>query len=277
MPLLTLIILALVQGITEFLPISSSGHLVVVGGLLEGGDEALAAWDRHILIDIAVHIGTLFSVLLYFWRDVLKMFCGLGDWLRRDFSSEGARLNINVLIGSIPVIIAGFILHALEPPWLLSIEVIAWSTVIFGILLWVADRAPRAEKQVSDMGWKDALIIGIAQSMALVPGTSRSGITMTAGRFLGYSRTESAHFSLLLSIIAIAGAGVLSVKDLMDTGNAELTTDVIIAGFVAFASALAMIAFMMKFLEKFSFAPFAIYRVVMGCLMLGAIYFYSWG
>lgn len=270
MPLLHILILALIQGITEFLPVSSSGHLVLAGAFLNHG--SMEAWEQHMLLDVAVHVGTLFSVLLYFRADVVKMFLGLKSWACGDFSAEGSRLNINVLVGSLPVIAAGFALHVWQPTWLLAVEIVAWTTLIFGIVLWLADRVPQRDKAVRDMGWGDALLIGIAQILALVPGTSRSGITMTAARFLGYSRTESAHYSLLLAMVAISGAGVLGGKDLLEADNLQMTYDVFLAMGLAFVSGWAAIALMMRWLERTSFVPFAVYRIVLGLVLLGVIY-----
>lgn len=268
MAFIYLLTLALVQGITEFLPISSSGHLLLVHAAF-GGQET---WQNHMMLDVAVHVGTLFSVLVYFYKDILKMLVGLKDWATGDYKSEGARLNLYVLVGSIPVIIAGYILNLLEPSWLLSIQVVAWTTLLFGILLWFVDRFKPAEKELSDMTLKDAFLIGCAQSLALIPGTSRSGITMTAARFLGYNRTESAHYSLLLAIIAITGAGTLTAFDLVKEDNIALTNDVFITAFLAFVSGLMAISLMMKWLARSTFTPFAIYRVILGVGLLTLIY-----
>ena len=265
---LPLIILALIQGLTEFLPVSSSGHLVLVHHIFNGIEN----WDERLIMDVAVHVGTLFSVLVYFRRDVLKMLKGLLDWIKRDFKSEGSKLNLHVLLASLPVIFAGFALHVLKPDWLLLLEVMAWSTIIFGILLWIADRAPKSDKTLKDMDLKDALLIGLAQTLALIPGTSRSGITMTAARFLGYKRTESAHFSLLLAIIAISGAGAIGGVELIESGNAELRLDALLAIALSFLSGLLAISLMMKWLERSTFTVFAIYRIILGCALLGIIY-----
>ena len=260
---LHIVILALVQGITEFLPVSSSGHLVLTHHLLDGGGANLC-WEENRTLDVAVHVGTLASVLLYFRRDVCTMACGL---LRAEF-----RLLSLVILASLPVIAAGFGLHLLQPSFLCLLQVMAWTTLVFGIVLWVADRFSPAQKTIDDMNRRDALLIGLSQALALVPGTSRSGITMTAARALGYTRTEAAHFSLLLSIVAIAGAGTLGSLDLVQSGNADLSFDALIAAVLAFVSGWIAIALMMKWLEKATFTPFAIYRVVLGVLLLGLIY-----
>ena len=268
MALFPLIILALIQGITEFLPISSSGHLLLVHHAFED----TKSWKNHMVFDVAVHIGTLFSVLLYFRKDVAKMLCGFLGWFKADFKGEGTQLNIHIIIGSIPVILAGLALHLLKPEWLLLLQVTAWTTLLFGILLWIADRLPASDKTLTDMTRKDALFIGLAQSLALIPGTSRSGITMTMARFLGYSRTESAHFSLLLAIIAISGAGIIGGLEIMQSGDVSLGFDALFAAFLAFIAGWIAISLMMKWLEKCSFAPFAIYRVILGLVLLAISY-----
>ena len=269
---LPLIILALVQGLTEFLPVSSSGHLVLVHAAMDGTRELA---ERRTL-DVAVHVGTLLSVLVYFRSDVLTMIKGALSWLSGDFTSDKARLPLYILAGSLPVIAAGFVLHKIEPSWLALVEVMAWATIIFGIVLWIADRMGAKTKTLTDMNFKDAVMVGCAQVLALIPGTSRSGITMTAGRFLGYTRTESAHFSLLLSIVAIAGAGTLAGLDIYQSGNTELGLEAFIAAALSFIAGWVSIALMMRWLEKSTFTPFAIYRVILGIILLSLIYSGSW-
>ncbi len=264
MTIFPLVILALVQGITEFLPISSSGHLVLVHSIF--GDSA--GWQNHLVLDVAVHVGTLLSVIVYFRKDVMAMLCGALGWAKGDFKSSGSRLTTHLLIASIPVIVVGFILNMFQPEWILLLNIMAVTTLIFGILLWIADRSPEQNKTQEDMNIKDVLIIGCAQALALIPGTSRSGITMTAARFLGYTRTESAHFSLLLAIIAIAGAGTMGGAKLMQEGSATLGLEALVAGTIAFIAGWVSITLMMKWLEKCSFAPFAIYRIILGLALL---------
>lgn len=272
MLLLPLFILAVVQGITEFLPVSSSGHLILVHAAFGGDNTLQSAWQNHMLLDVAVHIGTLFSVLLYFRKDLIKMIAGVKDIGRKDTHSEGSRLIFNLVLGSVPVLIAGYALHLWQPEWLLQIEIVAWTTLIFGVLLWFADRTPDTSRNIKDMGLKHALIIGLMQAIALIPGTSRSGITMTAARFLGYSRAESAHFSLLLAIIAITGAGALSIGELIETGNMQVGLDFALAVVLAFITGLAAITLMMKWLERATFLPFVIYRLILGSALLILIY-----
>lgn len=267
-----LIILALVQGITEFLPISSSGHLVIIHALLEG----YRLPQSRLIVDVAVHVGTLLAVLVYFRRDVRTMASGLKNLARYNPVAEGARLNLNILVASVPVIVAGLVLHILHPSWLGMVELMAWTTVIFGVLLWIADQHPQNDKTLDKMTLKEAMLIGLAQALALIPGTSRSGITMTAARFLGYGRTESAHFSLLLAIIAITGAGTLETIALLQNMNPDLALHAALGALIAFVSGWTAIALMMRFLEKYSFAPFAIYRIAVGSTILALIYGGIW-
>ena len=273
MALLPIIILALVQGITEFLPISSSGHLQLVHAYFEkSGIDPTTQWQNHMLLDTAVHLGTLLSVLLYFHRDIIKMLCGLKSVAAGNMHAEGSRLIGHILLASIPVILAGFVMYVYQPSWILKVEVVAWTTIIFGILLGFSDKYPKKEKTLENMSCLDALYIGLSQVLALVPGTSRSGITMTTARFLGYSRQEAAHFSLLLAIIAISGAGALGLKNLMESADITLSIDFFIAALISFLTGWIAIALMMKWLEKSSFMPFVIYRMILGSALLFLIY-----
>lgn len=269
MDFLYIAILALIQGLTEFLPVSSSGHL----GLFHCFTDQCDKWDdENLAMDIAVHVGTLFSVVLYFYKDILKMLFGLGDIATRKGMTPNARLLVFVILSSIPVILAGLVLHMIEPDWLKTLYVIAWMTVIFGIVLWHADAKFPEEKSVENLTLKDAIIIGLAQMLALIPGTSRSGITMTAARYAGFSRTESAHYSLLLSIVAISGAGALMSLDIIKSGDVSLGMDALIAVVISFAFGWLAIAAMMKFLKSCSFKVFAIYRIALGGLLLALLY-----
>ena len=264
MPLLHIAILGLVQGITEFLPISSSGHLVLVPVLLDWPDQGL-------VIDVAVHVGTLGAVMLYFWRDVALMVGRLGR-LATGHLDGGGRLVAYVIIGTIPVIIAGFALNHFVPGGIRSIEVIAWTTLGFGIVLYLADRMGMTLRRMDHMGFSDAVIIGLAQVLALIPGTSRSGITMTAARGLGFERPDVARFSMLLSMPAILGAGVLKGLELYQSGDAALTVSALIAAGLALISALIAIWAMMAWLRRSTFTPFVVYRVLLGVFLLAVAY-----
>ena len=265
MPLFHIVILALIQGITEFLPVSSSGHLVL----------AHAIWGPRaddLTLDIAVHVGTLFAVLLYFRHDILHMVCGVQQFIRGKGDREGHRLTLAVLTGSVPVIIAGFIMHLSTPDWTRSLYLTAWCTLLFGIVLGLADRVKRADRTLEKITLKDALLIGLAQVLALIPGVSRSGITMTAARALGFNRSDCARYSMLLAIVAISGAGTLTGFALAQEGNIALTYQALLAVILSFFSALVAIFLMMKWLNRASFKPFVIYRIILGTVLLALLY-----
>ena len=266
MPLLHIIIIAITQGITEFLPISSSGHLVLLHSTF-GQTNA----EANLTLDIAVHVGTLFAVLIYFHRDIKTMLIGILKLVTGQTDHAGSRLAMMILVSSLPVILAGLILHMIDPYWLRNPWIVASTTLIFGALLWFIDDLKSEERTAETMHLKDALLIGLAQMLALIPGTSRSGITMTAARFLGFTRIESARYSLLLSIIAISGAGIMGAKDLIAMNSLTLTTDITIAAALSFATALAAIALMMKWLSTQSFKIFALYRIILGLGLFAAL------
>ena len=261
MTLIQLILIAIVQGITEFLPISSSGHLILIPYLTHFPDQGP-------LIDVAVHIGSLVAIIIYFWRDVLGLARGGFATVGIGMAPDQRRLFLWVALGTIPAIAFGLFLKL--GGYLESFrftDLVAFNLIFYGILLAVADKLGKQEKQYEDLTLRDALIVGVAQSLALIPGTSRSGVTMTAARALGYRRVEAARFSFLLAIPAIAGAGLLAALDLADA-TAEMQWDAIVAGAMTFVAAFATMAFLMKFLQRASMLVFVIYRVAMGCALL---------
>jgi undecaprenyl-diphosphatase len=263
-PFLHIVVLALVQGITEFLPISSSGHLILV--------PIVAGWpDQGLMIDVAVHVGTLGAVLLYFWRDVWMMLAGLGRVARGRWD-PGARLAVLVIAATLPVVVAGFILDHFYPQGLRSIEVIGWTTLLFGIVLYLADAFGLTVRRMEHMRFSDAAVIGVSQVLALIPGTSRSGITMTAARMLGFDRIDAARFSMLLSMPTILGAGTLKGLELYQSGDAQLTADAFAVAGLAMVSALVAITLLMAWLRRATFTPFVVYRVVLGVLLLAFAY-----
>ncbi len=264
MSILHIAVLAIVQGITEFLPISSSGHLVLVPVFLEVPDQGL-------LIDVAVHVGTLGAVMLYLWRDLWTILLGLGR-AAKGRSDPGARLAGYLVIATVPVVAAGFALNHYYPQGIRSLEVLGWATLGFGVLLFIADRVGMTLRRIEHLHVSDAIVIGLAQALALIPGTSRSGITMTAGRLLGMERADAARFSLLLSIPAVAGAGVLKGYELWSSGDVAVTGDAVLSAGFACAAALVAIALMMAWLRRASFTPFAFYRVALGGAILGMAY-----
>ncbi|MEE8273240.1 MAG: undecaprenyl-diphosphate phosphatase [Alphaproteobacteria bacterium] len=261
---LHLVVLALVQGITEFLPISSSGHLILV--------PVLTGWpDQGLVLDVAVHVGTLGAVLLYFRRDVWQMLAGVA-LLIAGRRNPGARLALLLVAATVPVVVAGAGLKYVGSEGLRNVTVIGWTTLGFGVVLFAADRWCLTLRRIEHMPMASALAIGLAQVLALVPGTSRSGITMTAARALGYERQAAARFSMLLSIPVIIAAGTLEGLELYAAGDAVLTASVAIAVALAFVSALAAIGFLMKWLRRANFTPFVIYRVGLGAYLLWLAY-----
>jgi undecaprenyl-diphosphatase len=265
-PALHLVVLALVQGITEFLPISSSGHLVLV--------PIFTGWpDQGLILDVAVHVGTLGAVMLYFWRDVIGMIKGFFMTLRGRPDSYAKMAGL-IVLATIPVIIAGYALNKYGTGSLRSLTIIGWATLGFGIVLWITDKVGMTLRRIEHLGLGDVAIIGIAQVLALIPGTSRSGITMSAARMLGMERTDAARFSMLLSIPTIIGAGTLAGLELYQAGDARLTSDAMVAAGLAFITALIAIAVLMAWLKRASFTPFVIYRIILGCGLLGLSYGY---
>ncbi len=267
MPLLHIVILALVQGITEFLPISSSGHLLLTHQIL-GSQGA----QTDLMMDIAVHVGTLATLLIYFRSDVWKLLrAAPGLIVPAKRAVAGSRMLINVICASLPVIAAGYLLHKTGPDWTRSVELMAWATFIFAIALWYADRKPQ-DRPLENLTLPQAMFIGLAQIISLVPGTSRSGITMTAGRFVGLSRTDCARFSLLLAMVAIAGAGCLEAIALVRGGDVTLTVNAALAAVFSFVSSYITLVVMMRWLKSASFMPFVIYRLALGVVLLTLLY-----
>jgi undecaprenyl-diphosphatase len=255
------IILALVQGITEFLPISSSAHLILVPHLLGWADQGLA-------FDVAVHVGTLSAVVFYFRAEIARMTVA---WLQscagRGVSGD-ARLAWLVVLGSVPVALAGLLFHSSIEGELRSPLVIAVTTIGFGLLLWLADRLGRRVRDTGSLGVRDVVLIGFAQALALIPGTSRSGITMTAALALGLTRTDAARFSFLLSIPAILMAGGYEAwKLLNDTGPVQWGV-ILLGTALAAVSAWLCIHFFLRLIERIGMWPFVVYRLLLGVVLL---------
>jgi len=258
---LNLLVLAIVQGITEFLPISSSAHLILVPQLFGWADQGLA-------IDIAVHVGTLLAVMTYFHAEVRRLIVG-GLNLATGRADGDTRLLLQIVVATIPVVVLGVLLEGLIADEFRSPLLIAATTIGFGVVLYFADRkGDAAERTLDGMTYRDALLIGLCQALALVPGVSRSGITMTAALFLAFSRTEAARFSLLLSIPTILAAGLLIGYELWQSGDAAMQADAVYAAVLSFGAALLAIWAMMAWLKRFSFTPFVIYRLVLGAFLL---------
>lgn len=253
--------LAVLQGLTEFLPISSSAHLILL--------PLLVAWpDQGLAFDVAVHVGTLLAVLVYFRRDLSRM---VRDWLR----SLAARQPVGdsrwvwyLIVGTVPVGLCGLALNAIGTDSLRSLPVIAGTTIIFALLLWWSDRHKRGTRGDAQIGWRDVLIIGAAQALALIPGTSRAGITITAGLAVGLTRESAARFSFLLSIPVVALAGLLKALEAWSS-QAPAAWGALFAGtMISFVCAYATIHFFLKLVERVGLFPFVIYRLVLGVVLL---------
>ncbi len=260
MDIIQIIVLALVQGLTEFLPVSSSAHLILVPVLTSWQDQGLA-------FDVAVHAGTLSAVMLYFRKEISRMavqwFASLGG-----AHSADSRLAWAVLIGTTPVGLAGLLFKDVIEAHLRSPLVIATTTIVFGLLLWLADRKSHTPKDEYSIGWQYALVIGVAQAIALIPGTSRSGITITAALLLGLNRKASARFSFLLSIPVIILAGGLEALDYLEVASPGDAGDLLIGAAVSAISAYACIHFFLKLLDRISMLPFVVYRLLLGAMLL---------
>ncbi|MDZ4737039.1 MAG: undecaprenyl-diphosphate phosphatase [Rhodospirillaceae bacterium] len=268
MPLIQILVLALIQGLTEFLPVSSSGHLILV--------PALTGWkDQGLAVDVAAHVGTLVAVLIYFWRDVGRMLSGIARLFVGRFD-PGAKLAAFLLLGTIPALGAGYLIDEYAGDLFRRVEIVAWTLIGFGILLWVADRIGLTIRRVEHMTLAQALFVGFAQALAFIPGTSRSGITMTAARLVGFERQEAARFSFLLAIPAISAAGLWKGYELYETGStAQLEVAAMTAAFCVLTGLFA-IAFMMQWLKRANFTPFVIYRLLLGGLLLYLVYVEGW-
>lgn len=249
------IILALIQGITEFLPISSSAHLILPKEVLGWADQGLA-------FDVAVHVGSLAAVLLYFRRDVGAIAVGGLDSLRGRWSDQG-QLAWFLVLATIPAALAGLLFEDFIETELRSARVIAYTTLIGAGLLILADRMGKGGKQIADLSWKLVLLIGIAQATALVPGTSRSGITITAALLIGLSPSSSAKFSFLLSIPVIALSGAWQAIQLLGTDETQWSL-IAIATLISGVSAYFCIHFFLKLIQSVGLMPFAIYRIILG-------------
>ena len=263
MDILHIVVLALVQGLTEFLPISSSAHLILVPYLTNWPDQGLA-------FDVAVHVGTLTAVVIYFRKEIKQMFFA---WIASlgGKHSEDSKLAWGVLIGTIPVGLAGLLFKDVISEHLRTPLVIAATTIIFGFLLWYSDWSGKRSRDEHSLSWKDIIVIGCAQAVALIPGTSRSGITMTAGLMLGLTAQASARFSFLLSIPVIVLAGGFEALDYLEVASVNDINDLLIGAAISAASAYLCIYYFLKLLERIGMTPFFIYRLLLGSVLL-AVY-----
>jgi undecaprenyl-diphosphatase len=266
MTLFQILLVAIIQGLTEFLPVSSSGHLILLPFLTGGPDQGLA-------IDVAVHVGTLLAVILYFWAEVAEATIGIGRLLRGKVDTRGARTALLLIVATLPVLAVGLLFKLLGIDEMLrSVAVIGWTMLIFGLVLYWADKTGAKSRSTTDWRMKDAVWMGLAQAVALIPGTSRSGITITAARKLGYDRASAATLSMLMSIPTILASGALLSLDVIGEADWQLAKDASIAAAFAFVAAMLALVLMMRLLRSVSFTPYVIYRVILGVALLAYAY-----
>lgn len=250
--LIEILILALIQGVSEFLPISSSAHLIIISSLYEFKSNSL-------LIDVSLHLGSLFAIIFYFKKDLLNL-------------QNNKKLLMLIIIGSLPIIIVGYFLYNSGLIYILrDIKIIAWTTIIFGIFLYIADKNDLSKNIKSNLNLKTILYIGFFQILALIPGVSRAGITITAGRFLKFNRYDSSKISFLLSIPALTGASFLNLKNVFEK-NLELNYLVLISISLSFLFSYFTIKFFLDYINKFSLNVFVLYRILVGIILLIIIY-----
>lgn len=266
MPLLHLILLAFLQGATEFLPVSSSAHLILAPRLLGWSDQGLA-------LDVAVHVGTLFAVMAYYWRDTLAMARGAVDVARGRINTGPARLFLMLCLATVPVVVLGLVFKLFGiAEALRSITVIGWTMILFGALLYIVDRRAPAHRQDGDWSWRGIAIMGLWQALALVPGTSRSGATITGARALGFERRAATRMAMLMSIPTILASGVLLGGEALNAAEPGFWLDAALGAGLAFVAALGALAIMVRFLNAVSFTPYILYRLVLGVALLAIAY-----
>ena len=251
--LFEILLLSLIQGVSEFLPISSAAHLILASNIYEFKNQSL-------LIDISLHLGSLLAILFYFRNEIFNL-------------KNNLNLFNKIIVATLPLIIIGYFLYSTGIIYeFRNIKVIVWTTFAGAILLHIADRRKIFNNLENSFNFKSALIIGLFQIIALIPGTSRAGITITAGRILGFNRTDSTKISFYLSIPALAGASAIGIKDLLKE-NIEFNFIVLVGIFLSFIFSLITIKYFLKFIKKFSFKIFVFYRIILSLILLYIIYF----
>ena len=247
--MIEILILSLVQGITEFLPISSSSHLIIISEYLEFNNQNLE-------IDVSLHIGSFIAVIVFFRKDIFNFI-------------QNKDLFLKIVVGSIPVMIVGYILVKFNLiDQVRNIKVIGWTTLLFGILLFISDKCKVQKKIESNFTIKSAILIGLFQIISLIPGVSRAGITITGARILKFSRYDAAKISFLLSIPTLAAVSFFGLNNLMKSNNFEFSLLMILAVLLSFFFSLITINFFLKFIKNFSLNIFVIYRVILGTVIL---------
>ena len=262
MDFLRAVVLGVVQGLTEFLPISSSAHLAIIPKLL-GWDDPGAAYTA------VIQIGTELAVLLYFWRDIWTIGSG---WVRGVFSREARqapewRMGWFVIIGSVPIVLLGLLLQDAIDREFRNLWVIGTTLIVLGIVLGIAERVGRKTSPIDDLTMTHAILLGLAQAGALVPGVSRSGATISMGLLLGYERAAATRYAFLLAIPAVVGAGIFKLKDI-GGDNTYGVGPTIVGTVVSFVVGLAVIHWLLKYVSTHSYTPFVVYRVGLGAVVL---------
>ena len=248
-----ILILSLIQGVSEFLPISSLAHLVLIS-------KYYSFTNQNLLIDICLHLGSLLAIIAYFRNDLFNFI-------------KNRSFLIKIVIGTIPIIPVGYILYQTELIYQFrNLEVVGWTSLIFGIILYLSDRSKVTKKINTEFTNKSAIIIGLFQVLSLIPGVSRSGITITSGRFLGFDRFDSAKISFFLSIPTLASASILGTYSVYKEGSVELNFLAIIAVIFSFIFSYIAIALFLKFIQKFSLNIFVIYRIILSLFILAIVY-----
>ena len=256
------IVLGIVQGLTEFLPISSSAHISIIGQLLFDGRDPGAAFTA------VTQLGTETAVLVYFWRDIVRI---ISRWFgsltgRVDRSDPDARMGWLVIIGSVPIVLLGLLFQDAIETHLRNLWITVAMLAGVGLVLWFADRAARNVKELKDLSWRDGIIFGLAQACALIPGVSRSGATISAGLFLGYKREAATRYAFLLAIPAVFGSGLFQLKDIGGDATAAWGPT-IVATLIAFVIGYAVIAWLLKYVSNHSFNAFVWYRLALAALV----------
>ena len=250
--IIEIVILSLIQGVSEFLPISSSAHLIVVSTLYEFKSSSL-------LIDVSLHLGSLLAIIFFFRKELIDL-------------KNNQRLLSLMIFGSIPLIVVGYILYKTELIYLLrDIRIIAWTTLIFGIILYLADKCRFDKKITSNLNFKIILYIGMLQTLALIPGVSRAGITITAARIFRFNRFDSSKISFLLAIPALTGASVLGLKDVINQ-RFEFDYLILLTITLSFLSSYFTVKFFLEYINKFSLSIFVIYRIIISIILFIIIY-----
>ena len=261
MPFNLILLVASIQGVTEFLPVSSSGHLLLIPLISAHSYQGQT-------IDVAAHVGTLIAVLVYLRRDIFHITAAIFG--RTDSARQALqrRLALMIIGATIPVVMVGIVVNYADWPWLTLVTTLAWANIAFAALLWVADRFDGRLHGLAEMRWSAAVGIGLMQICALIPGASRSGVTMTAARFFGYDRLTAARFSLLLSLPAIAASGLLKTIDIIDTGDTQIGSDAAMVAVLSAIFAWLAIRVMMSWLARANFTIFVVYRLGLGMMLL---------